>query len=90
MIPVHTENGIKVIKTRKESPSNIQGNVHLDGWLKGLPSLLHYTSKGASSKGFQDVIKKEKVSMARVGKQSINFPPLSSVYKSAIWNGRHL
>ena len=84
MIPVHTENGIKVIKTRKESPSNIQGNVHLDGWLKGLPSLLHYTSNGAGSKGFQDVIKKEKVSVARVGKQSINFPPLSSIYKAGI------
>ena len=46
MIPLHRENGLLVIKTRKQRPNAFRSNTHVHNWTERLPSMLEYRFRG--------------------------------------------
>ena len=83
LIPMHSERGLQVIKTRKVSASTIQNNVHIKDWVNGLKSLLHWENKNVFGNA-KAAIEADKIPIARLGKQDIQFPRMSNSYKLLI------
>ena len=68
---------------RTFSASTVQNNVHIKSWVKGLKSLLHWENKNVYD-NTTAAIEADKIPIARLGKQSIQFPRMINSYKLLI------
>ena len=83
MIPTHRENGLLVIKTRKENPNKYSTNASLENWTSRLPSMLEYRMRGAKDiRSADQAIAYEWPAIARLGRNFIERPQISTAYRS--------
>ena len=83
MIPTHRENGLLVIKTRKENPNKYSTNASLENWTSRLPSMLEYRMRGAKDiRSADQAIAYEWPAIARLGRNFIERPQMSTAYRS--------
>jgi hypothetical protein len=83
MIPTHRENGLLVLKTRKENPNGYSTNARLEEWTSRLPSMLEYRMRGANDiRTAEEAMAHEWPAIARLGRNFIEKPQMSVAYRT--------
>ena len=83
MIPTHRENGLLVLKTRKENPNGYSTNARLEEWTSRLPSMLEYRMRGANDiRTADEAMAHEWPAIARLGRNFIEKPQMSVAYRT--------